>query len=103
MRPSLRAAASDAARRVGTVDVDHGDTACKTPDDGNVEREFRVELGAFDATKCPSPTVVTTVTNAGSAPASGVVVRYYAGDPSAAGTPFTTRPFPASSPPARRW
>lgn len=30
--PALRAAATEAARRIGTVDVDHGDTACKTPD-----------------------------------------------------------------------
>ena len=30
--PALRAAAEAAAARVGRVDVDHGDTACKTPD-----------------------------------------------------------------------
>lgn len=30
--PALRKAATAAARRIGTVDVDHGDTACKTPD-----------------------------------------------------------------------
>ena len=29
---ALRKAASAAARRIGEVDVDHGDTACKTPD-----------------------------------------------------------------------
>ncbi len=31
-KPSLRAAALAAARRIGPVEVDHGDTDCKTPD-----------------------------------------------------------------------
>ncbi|HNN95248.1 MAG TPA: DNA alkylation repair protein [Pseudomonadota bacterium] len=31
-KPSLRAAALAAARRMGPVEVDHGDTDCKTPD-----------------------------------------------------------------------
>jgi hypothetical protein len=30
--PALRKAALAAARRIGTVEVDHGDTACKTPE-----------------------------------------------------------------------
>jgi 3-methyladenine DNA glycosylase AlkD len=30
--PALRKAALAAAKRIGTVEVDHGDTACKTPD-----------------------------------------------------------------------
>ncbi|MBD8525390.1 DNA alkylation repair protein [Pseudomarimonas arenosa] len=30
--PELRQSASAAAQRIGTVQVDHGDTACKTPD-----------------------------------------------------------------------
>ena len=30
--PGLRKTATAAARRIGKVDVDHGDTACKTPD-----------------------------------------------------------------------
>lgn len=30
--PALRTAALAAAKRIGKVDVDHGDTACKTPD-----------------------------------------------------------------------
>ncbi len=30
--PALRDAALAAARRIGKVDIDHGDTACKTPD-----------------------------------------------------------------------
>lgn len=30
--PGLRAAALAAAKRIGTVDIDHGDTDCKTPD-----------------------------------------------------------------------
>jgi 3-methyladenine DNA glycosylase AlkD len=31
-RPALRGAALAAARRIGKVEVDHGDTGCKTPD-----------------------------------------------------------------------
>ena len=30
--PGLRKAAIAAAKRIGKVEVDHGDTACKTPD-----------------------------------------------------------------------
>jgi 3-methyladenine DNA glycosylase AlkD len=30
--PSLRARAAETARRIGKVEVDHGDTACETPD-----------------------------------------------------------------------
>jgi hypothetical protein len=30
--PALRKAATEAARRIGPVEVDHGDTGCKTPD-----------------------------------------------------------------------
>jgi hypothetical protein len=29
---ALRKAATDSAKRIGRVDIDHGDTACKTPD-----------------------------------------------------------------------
>ncbi len=45
--------------------------------------DLRVELGALGS--CPSPTVPTTVYNDGTAPASGIVVHYYAGDPSQGG------------------
>jgi hypothetical protein len=31
-KPALRKKALDAARRIGKVDVDHGETYCKTPD-----------------------------------------------------------------------
>jgi 3-methyladenine DNA glycosylase AlkD len=31
-KPALRAAAIEAARRIGKVEVDHGETHCKTPD-----------------------------------------------------------------------
>ena len=30
--PSLKAAALAAAKKIGTVEVDHGETSCKTPD-----------------------------------------------------------------------
>jgi hypothetical protein len=32
--PALRKAALAAAKRIGKVEVDHGDTSCKTPDAG---------------------------------------------------------------------
>src|SRR5690606_25040762 len=57
------------------IDVDPGSTA---PD-------LAVELGAIGGT-CPAQTFETTVHNVGSAPASGIVVRYFAGDPAAGGT-----------------
>ncbi len=31
-KPALRKKAMDAAKRIGTVDVDHGETGCKTPE-----------------------------------------------------------------------
>lgn len=33
-KPTLRKKAIEAAKRIGKVDVDHGDTSCKTPDAG---------------------------------------------------------------------
>jgi hypothetical protein len=48
--------------------------------------DLTLSLGV--ASGCPSPVVPTTVTNIGSAPASNVLVRYYAGDPNAGGTPL---------------
>jgi hypothetical protein len=46
-----------------------------------------VELGTLVAS-CPLPRLETTVRNVGSASASDIVVRYYAGDPEAGGEPF---------------
>ena len=31
-KPSCRTEAIDAAKRIGKVEVDHGETSCKTPD-----------------------------------------------------------------------
>jgi hypothetical protein len=31
-KPALRKQAIEAAKRIGTVEVDHGETSCKTPD-----------------------------------------------------------------------
>lgn len=53
---------------------------------GDVGPDLRIDLGIADATGCPKPTVSTTVYNEGTAPASNIVVRYYAGDPNAGGT-----------------
>jgi VCBS repeat protein/CARDB protein len=52
---------------------------------GMQEADLRVTLGAVDAGKCPTPEVVTTVFNDGSAPAANFIVRYYAGDPNQGG------------------
>ncbi|MBI5535741.1 MAG: hypothetical protein HY898_23620 [Deltaproteobacteria bacterium] len=80
------------------VVVDDGNTA-RECDEGNNERkikvdpgvamaDLRIDLGAVSNATCPEPKVPTTVYNDGSAPASNVRVRYYAGDPSAGGTPL---------------
>jgi hypothetical protein len=53
---------------------------------GQVGPDLRVDLGLASDGACPKPTVLTTVYNDGSAPASNIVVRYYAGDPNAGGT-----------------
>lgn len=47
--------------------------------------DLAIVLGVVDVGTCPKPTVETTVTNVGSAPASDILVRYYAGDPSQGG------------------
>ncbi|HMJ16027.1 MAG TPA: CARDB domain-containing protein, partial [Polyangiaceae bacterium] len=49
--------------------------------------DLRLDLGTATR-QCPSARVVTTVYNEGSVPASNVVVRFYAGDPSQGGTPL---------------
>jgi subtilase family serine protease len=58
-------------------------------DPGMLLADLVVDLGMPDASACPMPTVPTTVTNLGSAPAANIVVRYYAGDPNQGGTPLT--------------
>ncbi|MCC6522044.1 MAG: hypothetical protein IT373_05235 [Polyangiaceae bacterium] len=57
-------------------------------DPGAQEPDLRVALGLGNAGGCPTPTVDTTVFNDGSAPASDILVRYYAGDPNQGGTPL---------------
>ncbi|MEM9192937.1 MAG: FG-GAP-like repeat-containing protein [Myxococcota bacterium] len=52
---------------------------------GDAIADLLVELGAIGG-DCPEKTFETTVTNQGSAPASNVLVRYFAGDPAAGGT-----------------
>jgi hypothetical protein len=78
-----------------TVIADQGDVANEC-DELNNELTIPVQAGAMDADLrvvlgSPSPTPVcptvpTTVFNDGSAPASNVVVRYFAGNPNAGGT-----------------
>jgi hypothetical protein len=53
---------------------------------GDDVADLQIDVG--DPNGCPSPTVPVTVTNEGSAPASDVLVRIYAGDPSQGGTPL---------------
>lgn len=48
--------------------------------------DLRIQLGVVNDGTCPMPEVPTTVINDGAAPASNVLVRYYAGDPGAGGT-----------------
>ncbi|MFO0618859.1 MAG: hypothetical protein U0414_40095 [Polyangiaceae bacterium] len=54
-------------------------------DPGLQQADLRIELGAASAS-CPAPTIATTIFNDGSAPASNILVRYYAGDPSQGGS-----------------
>lgn len=53
---------------------------------GSQLADLRIEIGT--PAGCPKPTVPTTVFNDGSAPASNVLVRYFAGDPQAGGAPI---------------
>jgi hypothetical protein len=61
---------------------------------GQVRPDLRIDLGIASDGACPSPTVSTTVYNEGSAPASNILVRYYAGDPNAGGTPIHEETIP---------
>jgi len=49
--PALRRAVTAAAKRIGRVSIDHGDTACKTPD----SIETVEKMWARSGTKFPSP------------------------------------------------
>ena len=52
---------------------------------GVARPDLAVGLGAAFG-NCPSPQVLTTLTNNGTADASNITIRYYAGDPSRGGT-----------------
>jgi hypothetical protein len=56
-----------------------------TVEAGAEAADLRVELGAADLNLCPDPSLEATVFNAGSLPASDVLVRFYAGDPEQGG------------------
>jgi hypothetical protein len=57
-------------------------------DPGMLLADLVLVLGDPDASACPMPTIPSTVTNQGSAAASNIVVRYYAGDPNQGGAPL---------------
>lgn len=65
----------------------HEDNNAKTApvDPGTLRADLTVELVSVTL-ECPNAKVQTRVKNVGSAPASNVVVRYFAGDPSQGGT-----------------
>ncbi len=65
-------------------------------DPGQPMADLRVELGAADAEACPEPTVETTIINDGSAPASNILVRYFAGDPDQGGSVLHERTYAGS-------
>jgi hypothetical protein len=56
----------------------------KEIDPGEIMADLSIKLGAI-GDDCDNLTVETTVTNEGSAPASNILVNYYAGDPQAGG------------------
>lgn len=68
-------------------------------DPGMQQADLRVLLGVASGVTCPSPQVETTVLNDGSAPASDIVVRYYAGDPNQGGTAIYNQVVPGPIPP----
>jgi len=79
-------------------ECDEGNNSLTAPvDPGEMEADLRVELGAPAATPA-CPTVPTTVYNDGSAAASDVVVRYYAGNPNQGGTALHDEVFSGSIP-----
>jgi hypothetical protein len=55
-------------------------------DPGMLLADLVLSLGDPNASACPMPTVPTTLMNQGSASASNIVVRYFAGDPNQGGT-----------------
>ena len=61
--------------------------------------DLTIELGAINVATCPNPQVPTTIRNIGSAPASDILVRYYAGDPDVGGQVLheVTRPGPLAA------
>jgi hypothetical protein len=78
-----------------TVDPDMAERECRednnsltAPVEGSDSiADLRVEIGTV-AGPCPSKTFELTVFNEGATAASNVLVRLYAGDPNAGGTPF---------------
>ncbi len=71
----------------------------KAVDAGMQLPDLRVDLKAANEMACPIPTVETTVINDGSAPASDVLVRYYAGDPAQGGASIHQELIPGPIPP----
>ncbi|APR86634.1 Hemolysin-related protein RbmC [Minicystis rosea] len=55
---------------------------------GTQAADLRIALGTVGTATCPLPSLPTTIFNDGSMPASNVLVRYYAGDPSQGGAAF---------------
>ena len=61
---------------------------------GTPRADLRITLTDPNTAGCPNPTLTATVFNDGSAPASNVVVRFYAGDPNQGGTAFHEETIP---------
>jgi hypothetical protein len=59
--------------------------------------DLRIEI-LVDPGSCPNPIVNTTIFNDGSAPASNITVRYYAGDPNQGGATLHTAVVPGPIP-----
>ncbi len=79
----IRAVVDDGDKERECVETNNELTAAVDP--GSTMPDLRIDLGVISASTCPSPQVPTTVFNDGTEPASNVVVRYYAGDPSSGG------------------
>ncbi|MRG90559.1 hypothetical protein GF068_01260 [Polyangium spumosum] len=67
--------------------VEDNNTLEAAVEPGQVQPDLRIDVGAASEGTCPAPTVSATLYNDGSAPASDILVRFYAGDPNQGGTP----------------
>jgi hypothetical protein len=78
------------------VDVDNRERECREDNNdlaapveaGDQAADLKLALGVLDLAACPDATLEVQLTNEGSRPAQGIVIRFYAGDPNQGGLPI---------------